>query len=133
ICMVSAEALTKQLKIEELKQKLPQRPHSTLKQLVASEGAGARFLALQFMPAQKVIWISPKWNLYAPLLWKMAEEKQTYLVGLECAQRNRLRHLFKELAESGGFDGWILDGFNLKVAEGLFLEKLVRRLHLHIL
>jgi hypothetical protein len=96
-------------------------------QLIGPWGAGCRRLALDFIqPAKKAVWISLKWNLYAPLLWKLAEERQTRLLGIECPEKKDLRALCKTLAESQTFDAWILDGLRLTQAEGMFLQKLLR-------
>jgi hypothetical protein len=122
-----------------LASKIALSPHSLksradLLQLVAPAGSGAKRLALSFIsPAKKVIWISSDWNLYAPLLWKMAEEKKIHLLGLDLSAsgdalkpKKRLRFLWKLLLESRVFDGWILDSLRLTTAEGLFLQKLTR-------
>ncbi|MBN8555900.1 MAG: hypothetical protein J0L93_10685 [Deltaproteobacteria bacterium] len=98
-----------------------------LTQLIAKPGDGARRLALSMMaPAKKVIWISQSWNLYAPLLWKIAEENKIQLLGLELTDKKRLRSLWRTLLEARVFDGWILDGLRLHTSEGLFLQKLTR-------
>lgn len=98
-----------------------------LTQLIAKPGDGARRLALSLIsPAKKVIWISQHWNLYAPLLWKIAEENKVQLLGVELTDKKRLRFLWRTLLESRVFDGWILDGLRLHTSEGLFLQKLTR-------
>ena len=45
-------------------------------QLIGSPGTGCRRLALSFIqPAKAAVWISSRWNLYAPLLWKIAADR----------------------------------------------------------
>lgn len=101
-------------------------------QLVGDSGSGSRRLAFHFLspalktkPTPLVAWLSPAWNLYAPLLWKLARDFKFHLVGLECGDRKKWRTLWRELKEAEAFDAWILDGFQLKQAEGFFLQKLL--------
>ena len=97
-----------------------------LLQLIGKPGSGCRRLAFDFLTGgSRVAWISLKWNLHAPLLWKIAADHNIRLLGVECSQRKRLRTLWKELYESQAFDGWILDGLQLKAGEGAFLQKLI--------
>lgn len=116
-----------------------EKPHSLkskayLLQLIGTQGSGTRRLALQFAkPARSVIWISRQWNLYAPVLWKLAEEQGIQLLGLECGDRKRWRILWRELLEAQVFDGWILDHLQLTPGESAFLEKLTRRYSIRIL
>lgn len=112
--------------------RVPQKAH--LLHLIGAPGSGLRRLALQFAhPARSIIWISEKWNLYAPLLWKLAEERGIKLLGLECPERKRWRMLWRELLEAQVFDGWILDNLRLTPGESSFLQKLTRRFSIRIL
>jgi hypothetical protein len=108
-------------------------------QIVAKTGAGARRIALPFLSrafkseTKKIIWISQHWNLYAPLLWKIAEENKIQLLGVDLNDKKRLRFLWRCLLEGKVFDGWVLDNLHLSTAEGLFLQKLTRLQPLKIL
>lgn len=103
-----------------------QKPKAQLLQLIGGVGSGCRRLAFDFLkPASHVLWISPQWKLYAPLLWKIARDHQIELIGLECPERKRLRPLLKEVIESQVFDGLVLDQFQLKESEGYFLQHLL--------
>lgn len=112
---------------------------SYLLQLIGLPGSGARRLALKFAkpegapPLYSVIWISPQWNLYAPLLWKLADELGIKLLGLECPDRNRWRMLWRELIEAQVFDAWILDNLQMTSGEAAFLQKLTRRFSVRII
>lgn len=89
-------------------------------------GSGCHRLAFDFLkPVHRVAWISPRWDLYAPLLWKIAADQSIELVGIECMERKRLRSLLKEIIHSGVFDGLVLDRFSLNAGEGFFLQKLL--------
>lgn len=113
----------------------PPRPSkSYLLQLVGAEGSGTRRLALHFVqPAKTVLWMSPRWNLYAPLLWKLAAERGIRLLGVECGDRNRWRMLWREVLDSQVFDGWVLDHLQLNSGEASFLQKMTRAHPLRIL
>ncbi len=103
-------------------------------QLIGKPGCGSRRLALSLaQPAQNIVWISAHWNLYAPLLWKMAKDMRVQLLGIECPKRKKLRKLCQEILEAQVFDAWILDGFHLNEAEGKFLLNLTRLFPLRIL
>src|SRR5689334_12990863 len=118
--MVMEVMLSPQAKIEN-------SPRFT--QLIGGLGTGCRRLALDFLPSLKsAVWISHKWNLYAPLLWKMASERGLHLLGVECPQKKFFRPLCKTLLESQIFDAWILDSLQLTQAEGMFLHKFLRPL-----
>jgi len=107
--------------------KAPFHDPPALLQLIGKPGSGCRRLAFHFLkPATTVAWVSLKWNLHGPLLWKIAEENKVRLLGVECSQKKRLRVLWKELYDSQTFDGWVLDGLQLKAGEGAFLQKLIR-------
>ncbi|MDB5037589.1 MAG: hypothetical protein JWQ35_1117 [Bacteriovoracaceae bacterium] len=109
---------------------MQQKPHTTkFIQLIGPLGTGCRRLALDFIqPSQAAAWITMNWNLYAPVLWKMAEDHGTHLLGIEYSEKKEFRALCKTLLESQIFDAWILDGLKLTQAEGMFLHKLLRLL-----
>jgi|GEM_PF-5311794 len=95
-------------------------------QLIGEEGSGSRRVSLSFLKSfQKVIWISSFWKIYAPLLWKEAEQKNIFLFGLECAERRRWRELWRELHETQAFDVWVLDYLRLRPGELFFLNQLL--------
>jgi len=103
-------------------------------QLIGDLGSGCRRLAFSFLPAAKtVVWISLRWNLYAPVLWKLAEDQKIQLLGIELQEKKRFRRLCKELRDSQVFDAWILDGLKLSEGEGFFLHQLLRPLSLKVL
>lgn len=103
-------------------------------QLIGQEGSGCRRLAFHFIkPQQKAIWVSKQWRLYSPLLWQIASEKQICLLGLECGQKKKYRQLWRELYESRAFDVWILEGLQLKEADGFFLKQLLSALPIQVL
>lgn len=101
---------------------------SKISQVFGQEGSGTRRWTLELLPPRsRVIWISAKWKLYAPLLWQEAEKKKCQIFGVECPDRQRWRTLWRELFESKAFDVWVLDHLYLKNSEGLFLRRLLQR------
>lgn len=101
---------------------------SLFTQLIGEEGSGSRRACLQLAKRnQKMIWISAEWRIYAPLLWKLAENKNIQLLGLECSSVKKRRQLWKELFESRVFNSWVLDQLNLKEAEVAFLHQLLAK------
>jgi len=111
---------------EFLQYRFIEKPKPSLLQLIGEAGSGCHRLAFDFLkPVQRVAWLSPHWDLYAPLLWKMASDQHIDLVGVECSDRRRLRNLLKEILNSGVFDGLVLDRFSLNAGEGFFLQKLL--------
>ncbi len=126
--MVSIQSSSELIKSASIK---TQKSH--LLQLMGQPGTGCRRLALRFaQPARRVAWISPKWNLHAPLLWKIGEELGIQLLGIESA-KSRFRTLCQELLQSEALDAWIFDQFHLTQAEGFFLQHLTRNVPLKIL
>lgn len=95
-------------------------------QITGEDGSGTRRLCFSFLEAKaKAVWISPEWKIYAPALWKLAQEKEVFLMGVEIPQPLSHRQLFYELHEANVFDFWILDHLRLKASEGFFLHKLL--------
>lgn len=114
--------------LQGLRDLLPTRlkPKAPLIQLVGPVGSGAYRLAFDFLkPAHHILWLSPEWKIYAPLLWQIARTQNTELVGLECSDRKKLRRLLKEVVQSQAFEGIVLDHFKLNSAEGFFLQHLL--------
>ena len=97
-------------------------------QIVGGVGSGCRRIAFHFVsPAKQVIWMSPRWDLYAPTLWQLAEDYHiNELIGLECSKRSQWRDIFREILQSKAVDAIVLDRLNLRSAEGFFLQKLSR-------
>jgi hypothetical protein len=129
-CMVSAKEKLKQAKMYLANVRLsksPQMQGTHFIQLIGAPGSGCRRMALEFaQPAKTAVWIAREWNLYAPLLWKLAENFKTRLLAVECPEKKQFRSLCKTLLESQVFDSWILDGLKLSQAEGMFLQKLLQ-------
>lgn len=107
---------------------------STFTQLVGREGSGCRRLCFDFIPPESsVLWMTSRWRIYAPLLWKLAEDKKIQVFGLECPRHQKLRSLWHEVYESEAFDVWILENINLRQADGFFLKRLLQHSPVQVL
>ncbi len=90
-------------------------------------------MSLELMrPGQKLVWLSAEWRLYAPLLWKLASQKQIQVLGVECPDRKQWRKLWRELYEAKAFDVWVLDHLHLRNAEGFYLRQLLQNLGVQV-
>lgn len=97
-------------------------------QLIGQEGSGTRRYCFNWMKAHsRCIWISRQWKMYAPLLWKIAQEHQIELLGLEQSNPKRDRILWNELYQSQAFDYWVFDYLNMQNKDLQFLSQLLRR------
>ncbi|PIR21719.1 MAG: hypothetical protein COV44_11655 [Deltaproteobacteria bacterium CG11_big_fil_rev_8_21_14_0_20_45_16] len=97
-------------------------------QLIGKDGSGCRRVLFSLLPSasKNLVWLSPQWNIDAPLLWQLAHDRGLQLLGVECPERQRYRILWRELYASQSFDVWILDNLKLKEAEVCFLQQLLR-------